>query len=104
MNDFDIPEGYRRDTIGICMLHYNDGYKQKRIYFLAGYVMYRRKNSLFIIFNDYSYNIKFDTEPDKQRVKESIDNYVSSLKDSGISILNRKFENFHVLDIINKVF
>lgn len=110
--DKNIPDGYKRrdpipETYGSILLSYFKSNERenrnKIVYYSVDYVIYRRKNSLFIIFYDYSF---MSEKLDVQIVKDGVNDYIKLIKSSNMQgirsiYLNRKITTFHIKDIIN---
>lgn len=105
-----VPDGYKcrdSESYGNIILSYLDRENRNCIvYYTVDYVVYRRKNSLFIIFYSYSFVSEYLEKIDIKTVRNNVNEYIQLVKSSNMqriisTYLNKKINTFHIKDIIN---
>lgn len=106
-----VPDGYKcrdsAESYGNILLSYLERENRNCIvFYTVDYAVYRRKNSLFIIFYSYSFVSEKLDKIDTKTVRNNVNEYIRTVKSSNMqgirsTYLNKKLNTFHIKDIIN---
>lgn len=105
-----VPDGYKcrdSESYGNILLSYLERENRNCIvFYTVDYAVYRRKNSLFIIFYSYSFVSENLDKIDTKTVRNNVNEYIRTVKSSNMqgirsTYLNKKLNTFHIKDIIN---